>query len=148
MTSDVLNVSKDNDDRRLMFLQFKTFTSLEFRLSAVVAGKSLASNTVERLLWLETFEFSRMLFLSCISNRASDAGYDLHTISNVVDFSIFSIKVCVFSASVFRVATHYPYQNSTLDLFSRPFLKASNRHLHDKLHQSTILEFVQIFYLC
>ena len=38
VTSDVnLNVSKDNDDRSLMFPRFKTFTSLEFRLSAVVA---------------------------------------------------------------------------------------------------------------
>ena len=36
--SDVnLNVSKDNNCRSLMFPQFKTFTSLEFRLSAVVA---------------------------------------------------------------------------------------------------------------
>ena len=36
--SDVnLNVSKDNDDRSLLFPQFKTFTSLEFRLFAVVA---------------------------------------------------------------------------------------------------------------
>ena len=63
-----------------------------------------------------------------------------------MDFSIFSTKVRVYSASVFRVATHYPYQNSTLDLFSRPFLKASNSHLHDKLHQSTILEFSVMFH--
>ena len=35
--NDVLIVSKDNEDRNLMFPYFKTFSSLEFSLSAVVA---------------------------------------------------------------------------------------------------------------
>ena len=35
------NVSKENDGRSLMFPKFKTFTSLEFRLSAVVALQEL-----------------------------------------------------------------------------------------------------------
>ena len=53
---------------------FKSFTSLEFRLSAVVAWQELGLQYVERLLWLETFEFSHVLFLSFISNRASSVG--------------------------------------------------------------------------
>ena len=72
VTSDVLNVSKENGS--LIFPQFKTFTSFEFRLSAVVTWQKLGLQYCGVVALARNVEFSCVLFLSCISNRTSSLG--------------------------------------------------------------------------